>query len=148
MIMVVSSTERTCTEDKNTEVSLEFFFTYVRKASSRKTSFFARCSRTKGTSAGCKDSSHQGHIPNKLSVFRHNGFVESSFYKLHIFTVPQSLCVQRINVEAYNFRDVKCLFRADIFWRWRLSTSARTRVFAQGTGASEGASLVALWWES
>lgn len=39
MIMVVSSTERTRTEDKNTEVSLEFFFTYVRKASSRKTSF-------------------------------------------------------------------------------------------------------------
>lgn len=38
MIMVLSSTERTCTEDKNTEVSLEFF-TYVRKASSRKTSF-------------------------------------------------------------------------------------------------------------
>lgn len=29
-------------------------------------------------------------------------------------------------MEAYNFRDVKCLFRADIFWRWRLSTSAGT----------------------
>lgn len=38
MIMVVSSTERTRTEDKNTAVALEFF-TYVRKASSHQTSF-------------------------------------------------------------------------------------------------------------
>lgn len=26
-----------------------------------------------------------------------------------------------VNVEAYNFPDVKCLFRAYVFWRWRLS---------------------------
>lgn len=28
---------------------------------------------------------------------------------------------QWVNVEAYNFRDVKCLFRTDVFWWWRLS---------------------------
>lgn len=57
-----------------------------------------------------KASSHQGYA---LNSFRQNGFVESSFYELFVFTVS----LPWVNVEAYNFLNVKCLFGADLFWR-------------------------------
>lgn len=49
---------------------------------------FSRSKETARETVNHKDSSHLGCITNRLSVFRHNGFVESSFYKLYIFTVP------------------------------------------------------------
>ncbi len=82
-------------------------------------------------------------------MFRHNGFAESSVYRLYIFTVPVSLL--RVNVEAYNFHDVKCLFRAHVFWRWRLSPltvhpSMMLGICVEGCWGLRGCCFVSLWW--
>ena len=75
--------------------------------------------------------------------FRQNGLVESSFYRLCVLTVS----LPAVNVEAYNFQNVKCLFGADLFWRSDVCASGQDggilRLFWGVFG--EGVSVVALW---
>lgn len=68
-----------------------------------------------------KDSSHQTACVTLISspcldimVLTNHRFTSSIYLLSLVF-------LQRVNVEAYNFRDVKCLFRTYVFWWWRLS---------------------------